>query len=162
MFIIGDSMDQRYIESNFPVNEVSGTYRIREISSLHKWWARSSLESSSAIIYSSLISSSDDNELRDSIVKLAGREGNYITHIAFENISKSFENPPKVLDPYAGGGSIPFEALRLGCETYANEYNPVAVLMEKCLLEYPQKFGPKLSKDFLKWMEWVYSEVKKT
>jgi len=153
-------MDQRYIENNFPVSEVSGTYRIREISSLHKWWARSSLESSSSIIYSSLISSSDYNEIRDSIVKLAGREGTDVTHIALENILKSFENPPKVLDPYAGGGSIPFEALRLGCETYANEYNPVAVLIEKCLLEYPQKFGPKLSKNFLKWMDWVYSEVK--
>ena len=153
-------MDQRYIENNFPVSEVSGTYRIREISSLHKWWARSSLESSSAIIYSSLISSSDDKKIRDSIVKLAGMDGTGITHIALKNISKIFENPPKVLDPYAGGGSIPFEALRLDCETYANEYNPVAVLIEKCLLEYPQKFGPKLSKDFLKWMDWVYSEVK--
>ena len=153
-------MDQRYIENNFPVSEVSGTYRIREISSLHKWWARSSLESSSAVIYSSLISSSDDNEIKESIVKLAGREGTDITHIALGNISNSFENPPKVLDPYAGGGSIPFESLRLGCETYANEYNPVAVLIEKCLLEYPQKFGPKLSKDFLRWMDWVYSEVK--
>jgi len=153
-------MDQRYIENNFPVSEVSGTYRIREISSLHKWWARSSLETSSAVIYSSLISSSHDNEIKESIVKLAGREGTDITHIAIENILKSFENPPKVLDPYAGGGSIPFEALRLGCETYANEYNPVAVLIEKCLLEYPQKFGPELSKDFLRWMDWVYSEVK--
>jgi len=36
-------------------------------------------------------------------------------------------DPPKVLDPFAGGGSIPLEALRLGCETYAMDYNPVAV-----------------------------------
>jgi adenine-specific DNA methylase len=132
-------MDQRYIENYFPVSEVSGTYRIREISSLHKWWARGSLESSSAVIYSSLISSSDDNEIKESIIKLAGREGSDITEIARENILKTFEIPPKVLDPYAGGGSIPFEALRLGCETYANDYNPVAVLIEKCLLENPEK-----------------------
>jgi len=153
-------MDRRYIENNFPVSEVSGNYRIREISSLHKWWSRSSLESSSGVIYSSLISSSDDNEIKESIVKLAGREGTNITEIARANILKSLQNPPKVLDPYAGGGSIPFESLRLGCETYAFDYNPVAVLIEKCLLEYPQQFGPKLSKDFLRWMDWIYSELK--
>ena len=49
--------------------------------------------------------------------------------------------PPRVLDPFAGGGSYPLEALRLGCETYANDYNPVAVLILKATLEYPQKFG---------------------
>ena len=49
--------------------------------------------------------------------------------------------PPRVLDPFGGGGSIPLEALRLGCETYANDLNPVAVLIQKCTLEYPQKYG---------------------
>lgn len=49
--------------------------------------------------------------------------------------------PPKVLDPFAGGGAIPLDALRLGCETYASDLNPVAVLIEKCTLEYPQKYG---------------------
>ena len=48
---------------------------------------------------------------------------------------------PKVLDPFGGGGSIPLEALRLGCETYSNDLNPVAVLIQKCTLEYPQKYG---------------------
>jgi len=46
-----------------------------------------------------------------------------------------------VLDPFAGGGSIPLEALRLGCETYAGDYSPVAVFIEKATLEWPQKFG---------------------
>jgi adenine-specific DNA methylase len=49
--------------------------------------------------------------------------------------------PIRVLDSFAGGGAIPLEALRLGCETYAGEYNPVAVLILKCTLEYPQKYG---------------------
>ena len=51
---------------------------------------------------------------------------------------------PKVLDPFAGGGAIPLEALRLACEAYATDLNPVAVLLEKCTLEYPQRFrdGP--------------------
>ncbi|MGB9894264.1 MAG: DUF1156 domain-containing protein, partial [Candidatus Saccharicenans sp.] len=86
--------------------------------------------------------------------------------------------PPKVLDCFAGGGSIPLEAMRLGCETYALEYNPVAVLILKCTLEYPQKYGradnlPKdlklgsrksknpLLDDVEKWGNWVLEEAKK-
>lgn len=48
---------------------------------------------------------------------------------------------PKVLDPFAGGGAIPFEAMRLGCEAIANDLNPVAWFILKCTLEYPQKFA---------------------
>ena len=51
---------------------------------------------------------------------------------------------PTVLDPTAGGGAIPFDALRLGCTTYANDINPVAVLVEKATFEWPAKFGPDL------------------
>lgn len=68
---------------------------------------------------------------------------------------------PKVLDPFAGGGSIPLEALRLGCEAHAVEYNPVAVLILKATLEYPQKYGEKLVKDVKKWGKWVLEEAKK-
>ena len=46
---------------------------------------------------------------------------------------------PKVLDPFAGGGAIPLEAMRLGCEVTANDLNPVAWFILKCTLEYPQK-----------------------
>ncbi|MEO8009418.1 MAG: DUF1156 domain-containing protein [Betaproteobacteria bacterium] len=48
---------------------------------------------------------------------------------------------PKVLDMFAGGGAIPLEALRLGCEAYALDLNPVAHIIELCTLVYPQKFG---------------------
>ena len=48
---------------------------------------------------------------------------------------------PKVLDPFAGGGAIPLEALRLGCEAHAVDLNPVAYLIELCTLVYPQKYG---------------------
>jgi len=48
---------------------------------------------------------------------------------------------PKVLDPFAGGGAIPLEALRLGCESHAIELNPVAHLIELCTFVYPQKHG---------------------
>ena len=49
--------------------------------------------------------------------------------------------PPKLLDPFAGGGAIPLEGLRLGCEVEASDLNPVAVLILKCTVEYPQRFG---------------------
>ncbi|MBS0186569.1 MAG: DUF1156 domain-containing protein [Planctomycetes bacterium] len=48
---------------------------------------------------------------------------------------------PKVLDPFSGGGAIPLEALRLGCETTAVDLNPVAWFILKCTLEYPQKLA---------------------
>lgn len=48
---------------------------------------------------------------------------------------------PKVIDPFSGGGAIPLEALRLGCDTTALDLNPVAHLIELCTLVYPQKYG---------------------
>lgn len=60
---------------------------------------------------------------------------------------------PKVLDPFAGGGAIPLEALRLGCETHAIDINPVAHLIELCTLVYPQKYGQPNSRpvpDYIK------------
>jgi adenine-specific DNA methylase len=60
---------------------------------------------------------------------------------------------PKVLDPFAGGGAIPLEALRLGCEAHAIDLNPVAHLIELCTLVYPQKYGQpdsRLVPDYIK------------
>src|SRR5712692_9925824 len=48
---------------------------------------------------------------------------------------------PKVLDPFAGGGAIPLEAMRLSCEVTASDINPVAWFILKCTLEYPQKLA---------------------
>ncbi len=48
---------------------------------------------------------------------------------------------PKVFDPFAGGGAIPLEAARLGCKTYGNDINPVAHIIQKGSLEFPQKYG---------------------
>ena len=64
--------------------------------------------------------------------------------IARELIKMAYNgNPPKVLDMFAGGGAIPLEAMRLGCEVTANDYNPVAWFILKCTLEYPQRFAGK-------------------
>jgi adenine-specific DNA methylase len=49
------------------------------------------------------------------------------------------ERAPRVLDPFAGGGAIPLEAMRLGCDVTAADLNPVAWFILKCTLEYPQR-----------------------
>ena len=71
-----------------------------------------------------------------------------------------------MLDCFAGGGAIPLEALRLGCDVTAVDLNPVAHLIEKCVLEYPQRFGQPdergenpLAEDFVKWADWVRKRV---
>ena len=55
------------------------------------------------------------------------------------------EENPLVVDPFAGGGSIPLEALRLGCDAFASDLNPVACLILKTLLEEIPKHGPGLA-----------------
>ena len=53
------------------------------------------------------------------------------------------DKAPKVLDPFAGGGAIPLEAMRLGCEVTASDINPVAWFILKCTLDYPTRFAGK-------------------
>src|SRR5439155_25276746 len=70
--------------------------------------------------------------------RLTAESGKKVT---IEDIVEGRAPRPKVLDMFAGGGAIPLEALRLGCEAYALELNPVAHIIELCSLLYPQKYG---------------------
>lgn len=184
--------DKRYIEESFPVKEVSEisakekNIRHGHISTLHIWWARRPLASSRATSYATLIPAQENpaewEKTRQFIVELSKWENSLDEKIikkAREDILKANGGKhPKVLDTFSGGGSIPLEALRLGCETHAAEYNPVSVLVLKCTLEYPQKYGkPKetrnqwglfpthienpLLEDVKKWGNWVLEEAKK-
>jgi len=101
--------------------------------------------------------------------------------VTVEDIVEGRAPRPKVLDMFAGGGAIPLEALRLGCEAYALDLNPVAHIIELCTLVYPQKFGepdpnargmmgPKnakgettwggLAEEVRYWGNWVLEKVK--
>ena len=61
---------------------------------------------------------------------------------ALQAAIESFQNRmPSVFDPFAGGGAIPLEAARLGCRSYGNDINPVAHIIEKGSVEFPQKYG---------------------
>ena len=71
-----------------------------------------------------------------------GRESSPDLQAIREEIRKAFGGrAPRVLDPFAGGGAIPLEAMRLGCEVTAIDINPVAWFILKCTLEYPQKLA---------------------
>jgi len=167
--------DKRFIEESFPVKEVSEesakekNIRHGHISTLHIWWARRPLASSRATAYAALIPAPKDanewNKKRNFIIELCKWENSnnkkLIEKAKRDILEANNGKPPKVLDHFAGGGAIPLEALRLGCETYASDYNPVAVLIEKCTLEYPQKYGKKLVEDVKKWGGWVLEEAKK-
>lgn len=63
-----------------------------------------------------------------------------------QNAIDAFQDKmPKVFDPFAGGGAIPLEAARLGCKTYGNDINPVAHIIQKGSLEFPQKYGKPIT-----------------
>lgn len=145
---------ERLIEADFPLRKVSEesvrekNIRHGHISTLHIWWARRPLSASRATTLAALLP--DEEERREELLRLlrnlspweAVQEGESpdLTR-ARMLLREVFGGAPRVLDPFAGGGAIPLEALRLGCETYALDYNPVAVLILKATLEYPQKFG---------------------
>ncbi len=189
--------DKRFIEETFPVKEVSvesareKNIRHGHISTLHIWWARRPLASSRATNYAALIPPPKDiddwNNKRQFIADFSKWE-NSLNQSMIERARKdileaSGGKPPKVLDPFGGGGAIPLEALRLGCETYSNDLNPVAILIQKCTLEYPQKYGRPVKRkttsefmgneiegeedvnplleDVKKWGDWVLEEAKK-
>ena len=143
-------MQPRLIEADFPLRKVSEesarekNIRHGHISTLHIWWARKPLSSSRAAALAALLPG--DPRRRDEFLRLvedlspweAVQGENPLLEKARRLVHEAAGGqPPKVLDPFAGGGAIPLEALRLGCETYALDYNPVAVLLNKAVLEYP-------------------------
>jgi len=80
--------------------------------------------------------------LIEELVKWENSNNENVLRQARAEIHKSTGgNPPPVLDPFAGGGSIPLEAQRLGLEAHASDLNPVAVLINKALIEIPPKFA---------------------
>lgn len=71
--------------------------------------------------------------------------------VTTETIGTGNAPRPKVLDMFAGGGAIPIEAARLGCESFALDLNPVAYLIELCTVTFPQQFGVELADDIEAW-----------
>ncbi|MBX7052698.1 MAG: DUF1156 domain-containing protein [Flavobacteriales bacterium] len=78
-------------------------------------------------------------------------------------IDSFLDRMPKVFDPFAGGGAIPLEAARLGCKSYGNDINPVAHIIQKGSLEFPQKYGKPITyskEEFIKrYGDKTYNEI---
>ncbi len=83
-----------------------------------------------------------------------------LTQIAYASMSCDAKRP-FVVDPFAGGGAIPLEALRAGAEAFASDINPLAVLLNKVMLEYVPQFGEKLADEVEKWGAWVKEQSQK-
>src|SRR5271157_3965533 len=84
-----------------------------------------------------------------------------LTQAAHEAMGGAPGSRPLVVDPFAGGGSIPLEALRVGADAYASDLNPIPVLLNKVLLEYIPKYGQRLAQDVRKWGTWVKDHAEK-
>lgn len=129
-------------------------------STLHLWWARRPLAAARAVLFAQLVDdpsshpdkypteeaqANERSRLHGIIENLAIWENSNnkaLLETAYSEILKSAgpEGPPAILDPFAGGGSIPLEAQRLGLESHASDLNPVSVLINKALVEIPPKF----------------------
>lgn len=68
---------------------------------------------------------------------------------------------PLVVDPFAGGGSIPLESMRVGADAFASDLNPIPVLLNKIVLEYIPKYGNRLADEVRKWGDWIKKEAEK-
>ncbi len=125
-------------------------------SAVHKWWAQRPLAACRAVLFASLV---DDpsNDLPEEEAKVErdrlfgiledlvkwenSNDENVLGRARAEILRSTGGNPPPVLDPFCGGGSIPLEAQRLGLEAHGSDLNPVAVLITKALIEIPPKFA---------------------
>ena len=84
-----------------------------------------------------------------------------LTRAAHEALGGTPGTRPLVVDPFAGGGSIPLEALRVGADAFASDLNPVPVLLNKVALEYIPKYGQRLADEVRKWGAWIRHEAEK-
>jgi putative DNA methylase len=84
-----------------------------------------------------------------------------LTQSAHEALGGAPGTRPLVVDPFAGGGSIPLEALRVGADVFASDLNPVSVLLNKVVLGYVPQYGQRLADEVRKWGEWIKREAEK-
>lgn len=168
-------------------------------STLHLWWARRPLAAARAVLFAQLVDdpSARPDEFPSEELQRKERErlhGLIEQLVVWENVrdkallaaahaeilKSTGGNPPPILDPFAGGGAIPLEAERLGLEAHASDLNPVAVLINKALIEIPPKFRDQppvfpglaesefrqwngaegLAADIRAYGEWVHDEAK--
>ena len=129
-------------------------------STLHLWWARRPLAACRAVLFAQLVddpssrpdlypTDAEQTAKRKDLFALIERlvvwenihDEGLLAEARQEILLSTGGQPPAILDPFAGGGSIPLEAQRLGLEARASDLNPVAVLINKALIEIPPKWA---------------------
>ena len=165
--------DRRLIEDYLPLdalNAIASREKLhprRYVELVHYWPARRPITASRTAVYAALVSApNSDDERQDAasfVTRLAAYEPDpRVVGEAREHVRRTHGGrAPKVLDLFAGGGAIPLEAARLGCESHALDYNPVAHLIELCTLVFPQTFRPGLANDFQQWSEVVLDRLRR-
>lgn len=183
--------DPRLIEDYLPIADISEEASIENsvtqakgylskalLSVLHRWWARRPLAACRAAIYGALVPASQfvPGNGTDSQKKSLGRANaakflkalsqravtpDQLKQAADHIRAANGGFAPRVLDMFAGGGSIPLEASRLGCDSHALELNPVAHLVELATLVYPARFGQELVKQVRRWSQIVFERTHK-
>lgn len=197
---------RKLIEVSIPlqkINEESArekSIRHGHPSTLHLWWARRPLAAARAVLFAQLVDDPGSRpdlypteaeqtaerkrlfELMERLVVWENSNDDALLAEAHRKILESTDgNPPPILDPFAGGGTIPLEAQRLGLEAHASDLNPVAVLINKALIEIPPKFAGRppvfpgaasekiqtwpratgLAEDVRRYGEWMRDEAEK-
>lgn len=162
------AVKKKLIEVALPLDDINAasarekSIRHGHPSTLHLWWARRPLAAARAVIWSSLVDdpSAHPEEFPTAEEQAAERERLFnilrelvvwensnderVLDAAKAEIRKSMgDDLPPLLDPFAGGGAIPLEAQRLGLEAHAQDLNPVAVTINKAMIEIPPLFAGK-------------------
>ena len=162
------AVKKKLIEVALPLDDINAasarekSIRHGHPSTLHLWWARRPLAAARAVIWSSLVDdpSAHPEEFPTVEEQAAERErlfgilrelvvwensnNDRVLNAAKAEIKKSMgDELPPLLDPFAGGGAIPLEAQRLGLKAYAQDLNPVAVTINKAMIEIPPLFADK-------------------
>lgn len=157
---------KKLIEVALPLEEINAactrekSIRHGHPSTLHLWWARRPLAAARAVIWSSLVDDPSAHpeefptpeeqaiererlfDILRELVVWENSNNQRVLDAAKAEIKKSIgDEPLSLLDPFAGGGAIPLEAKRLGLKAYAQDLNPVAVTINKAMIEIPPKFA---------------------
>ena len=156
---------KKLIEVALPLEKINSesarekTIRHGHPSTLHLWWARRPLATARAVIWASLVddpsshpelfpTEEEQNRERtrlfgilENLVVWENSDNEYVLSQAKAEIRKYSDTVPELLDPFAGGGAIPLEAQRLGLKSHAHDLNPVAVTINKAMIDIPARFS---------------------
>ena len=150
--------ERTLIEDELPLRAINiesdrdKNLRHGHVSTMHLWWAPRPLPMSRAVVFSSLVPTPEDEEERKELMRVLADampferalQSQPLDQLRAELRHAWPDNPPKVLDCFAGRGIIPLEAMRLGCDVTAVDLNPVAHLIELSILEFPQRWNDTL------------------